>query len=61
MRVKDGLTCLQLSKYLRRFNDLMREVRVGIDAIPHLGQRTENHGRIDGLGTKLITDKDEGQ
>ena len=35
----------------------MRKVGIRIDTIPYLGQRTEDHRRIDRLGAELITDE----
>ena len=61
MRVQYRLSRLQLGKDIRRIDDLVRKIGIRVNAIPHLCERTKNHRCINGLGAKLITDKDKRQ
>ena len=42
-------------------DQFVRELIARIDAVPHLGERTEDECRIDSLGAELVTNQDESQ
>ena len=61
MCVQHGLTGLQSGKNIGIVNHAVGEVGIWIDAIPNLGERTENHSSIDSLRSELVADKQESQ